>query len=74
MVNHDGCRIAEDLYDDYAEMINYMMQHHYETTTRYSTSAFMRMKMQEALRKRGIAPHIYEKAEEARAALEASGD
>ena len=73
VVNHDGCRIAEDLYDDYAEMINYMMQHHYETTTRYSTSAFMRMKMQEALRKRGIAPHIYEKAEEAQAALEASG-
>ncbi len=70
VVNHDGCRIAEDLYDDYADMINYMMEHHYETTTRYSTSAFMRMKMQEALRKRGLAPHIYERAEDARDALE----
>lgn len=70
VVNHDGCRIAEDLYDDYADMINYMMEHHYETTTRYSTSAFMRMKMQEALQKRGLAPHIYERAEDARDALE----
>lgn len=72
VVNHDGCRIAEDLYDEYADMINYMMEHHYQTTTRYSTSAFMRIKMQEALRKRGIAPHIYERAEDAREALENS--
>lgn len=72
VVNHDGCRIAEDLYDDYADMIDYLMEHHYETTTRYSTSAFMRMKMQEALQKRGIAPHIYERAEDAREALDTS--
>lgn len=72
VVNHDGCRIAEDLYDDYADLIDYMMEHHYETTTRYSTSAFMRMKMQEALRKRGLAPHIYERAEDAEKALETS--
>lgn len=70
VVNHDGCRIAEDLYDDYADMINYLMEHHYETTTRYSTSAFMRVKMQEALRKRGLAPHIYERAEDAQMAIE----
>jgi len=69
VVNHDGCRIAEDLYDDYAAMIQYMMEHHYASTTRYSTSAFMRMKMQQALKKRGLAPHIYERAEEAHEAL-----
>ncbi len=69
VVNHDGCRIAEDLYDDYAAMIQYMLEHHYATTTRYSTSAFMRMKMQEALKKRGLAPHIYQRAEEAHEAL-----
>lgn len=69
VVNHDGCRIAEDLYDDYAAMIEYMLEHHYATTTRYSTSAFMRMKMQEALKKRGLAPHVYQRAEEAHEAL-----
>jgi propionate CoA-transferase len=71
VVNHDGCRIAEDLYDDYAEMIQYMSENHYLTTARYSTSAFMRMKMQEALHKRGLAPHIFERKEEAHAVIEA---
>jgi len=70
VVNHDGCRIAEDLYDDYADMIEYMLAHHYATSTRYTTSTFMRLKMKEALRKRGLAPHIFERAEEAHAALE----
>ncbi len=69
VVNHDGCRIAEDLYDRYAEMIEYMLEHHYATTTRYSTSTFMRVKMREALSKRGLQPHIFERAEEAHAAL-----
>ena len=70
VINFDGCRIAEDLYDDYAEMIQYMTEDHYLTTTRYTTSAFMRLKMQEALRKRGLAPHIFERKEEADAFLE----
>ena len=73
VVNHDGCRIAEDLYDDYAEMIQYMSENHYLTTARYSTSAFMRMKMQEALSKRGLAPHIFERAEDAHQVVEANG-
>lgn len=70
VVNHDGFRIADDLYDDYADMIQYLMENYYETTTRYTTSAFMRLKMQEALRKRGLRPHIYEREEDAHAALQ----
>lgn len=70
VVNHDGCRIADDLYDDYAEMIAYMSENHYVSTARYSTSTFMRMKMQEALRKRGLAPHIFEQPDEAHAVIE----
>ncbi len=72
VVNHDGCRIAEDLYDDYAEMIQFMLEHHYLTTARYTTSAFMRLKMQEALDKRGLAPHIFERKEDADAFLDAA--
>jgi propionate CoA-transferase len=72
VVNHDGCRIAEDLYERYADMIEYMLKHHYATTARYSTSAFMRLKMQEALSKRGLQPHIFERAEEAQAAIDAA--
>jgi len=69
VVNHDGCRIADDLYDDYAEMIQYMLENHYVSTTRYTTSAFMRLKMKEALSRRGLLPHIYERPEEAHAGI-----
>lgn len=69
VVNHDGCRIAEDLYDDYAGMIQYMMKHYYKSTARYSTSSFMRLKMKEALSRRGLQPHIFESADEAHASL-----
>jgi propionate CoA-transferase len=72
VVNHDGCRIADDLYDDYAEMIQYMLENHYLSTTRYTTSAFMRLKFQEALSRRGLQPHIYERPEDAHAQLEKS--
>ena len=71
VVNHDGCRIAEDLYDDYAEMVQYMLEDHYLSTARYTTSAFMRLKMEQALSKRGLAPHVFEKAEEAHAFVDA---
>ncbi|MGV7032474.1 acyl CoA:acetate/3-ketoacid CoA transferase [Methylobacterium symbioticum] len=73
VVNHDGFRIPESLYDDYAEMIEYLCKYHYLTTTRYATSAFLRLKMQEALRKRGLAPHVFERREEAHAYLERAG-
>lgn len=70
VVNHDGFRISDQLYDDYAEMIQYLLDHHYAKTTRYTTSAFMRVKMQEALSKRGISPHIFERKEEAHTYLD----
>ena len=72
VVNHDGFRIGENLYDDYAEMIEYLSKYHYLTTTRYATSAFLRLKMQEALSRRGLAPHVFERRSEAHAFLEAA--
>ena len=60
-VNHDGFRINENLYDDYASMIQYLSANYYLTTTRYATSAFLRLKMEEALNNRGLAPHVFER-------------
>jgi len=60
------------LYDDYAEMIEHLCAHHYLTTTRYTTNAFLRVKMQEALSRRGIAPHVFERRDEAHAFLDAA--
>jgi propionate CoA-transferase len=72
IVNQDACRIAEDLYDAYADMVAYMAKHHYARTARYATSFITRRKLQEALRRRGLDTHVFECAEEAYAALEAA--
>jgi propionate CoA-transferase len=74
VVNHDGARINEALYDDYAEMIEYLSQHYYLTTTRYATSAFARMKMKEAMAKRGLQPHVFERREAAETFLQVVGN
>jgi propionate CoA-transferase len=70
VVNHDGWKINEALYDDYAEMIEYMSKHYYLTTTRYATSAFARLKMKEALTRRGLQPHVFERREAAETFLQ----
>lgn len=70
VVNQDGCRIAEDLYDAYADMVAYVNKNHYERMARYATSAITRQKLQDALRRRGLETRVFERAEDARAALE----
>jgi propionate CoA-transferase len=70
LVNQDGCRIAEDLYDEYADMVAYMVKHHYARTARYATSVITRTRLQDALRRRGLETRVYESADEAKAALD----
>ena len=70
LINQDGCRIAEDLYDDYADMVAYLAKNHYARTARYATSALTRQKLQDALRRRGLQTRVFESAEEANASLE----
>ncbi|HRO50580.1 MAG TPA: malonate decarboxylase subunit alpha [Hyphomicrobium sp.] len=69
VVNQDGCRIAEDLYDQYADMVAYVNKHHYERMARYATSTITRTKLQEALRRRGLETRVYESAADAYASL-----
>lgn len=66
-INYDAFRINQNIYDDYADLDHYMLEHYYTTITRYATSAFMRAKLNEALSRRNIAPHIFERKEEAQA-------
>jgi propionate CoA-transferase len=70
VVNQDGCRIAEDLYDEYADMVAYLVKHHYARTARYATSAITRTKLQDALKRRGLQTKIFERAEDALAVVE----
>jgi propionate CoA-transferase len=50
-------------------MVRGLMDTYYQDVTRYTTSGFLRMKLGDALQKRGVAPHIYESATEAERSL-----
>ena len=67
--NYDQFTIDPDLIDDYSAMQAYLMEHYFTRVSRYTTSAFLRMKLGAALEKRGVPPHIYESPEEAHAFL-----
>jgi propionate CoA-transferase len=69
IVNYDSFRIDEAVIDVYARMVQYMEENYYSRVTRYTTGAFLRMKLGEALAERKIAPHVFESEGEARAFL-----
>jgi propionate CoA-transferase len=60
------------MFDAYAEMDKYFLAHYFTKITRYATSAFLRAKLGEAFAQRNIAPHVFERKEEAQAFLAAS--
>jgi propionate CoA-transferase len=66
IVNYDNATILPEVIDAYGEMVRYLMDNYYWGVTRYSTSSFLRLKLGDALTNRGVAPHIYESAEDAR--------
>src|SRR5215831_7895614 len=69
IVNYDNFAIEPELLDAYSAMVRGLMDKYYADVTRYTTSGFLRMKLGDALEKRGVAPHIYESAAEAEASL-----
>lgn len=73
VVNYDNFYIRPDLEEAYTEMVKYLMDHYYAHATRFTTSAFLRMKLGEALKRRRVAPHIYETLQEAESALKEEG-
>ncbi len=67
--NLDKSFIDPDLIDAFSEMQQYLTEKYYRRVSRYTTSAFLRMKLGNAMQKRGLPPHIYESAKEAQAFL-----
>jgi propionate CoA-transferase len=67
VANYDGLRIDAAMVDIYAAMVRYLATSYYTTSSRYTTSAFMRLKLGEAMSKRQLAPHIFETKDEAHA-------
>lgn len=71
IVNYDGSRIDDEVAADYAAMVAGLDERFYDRVTRYSSSAFMRMKLGKALnRALNRAPYIFETAEDAKRFLE----
>ncbi len=66
IVNYDHFTILPDVLDAYSDMVSGLVQHHYASVARYTTSSFLRMKLGDALKQRGVAPHIVENAAQAR--------
>ncbi len=65
IVNYDNFSILPELLDEYSAMIGSLTERFYSGVSRYTTSGFLRIKLGEALEKRGVAAHIFESADEA---------
>ena len=72
VVNYDRTRIDEEIEDAYIGTVRALEDRYYGTVSRYSGSAFMRMKLGEAFSREAPAP-VFETAAQARAFLEGKG-
>jgi len=72
IVNYEGFEIARELEDEWANSVGAIVARWYASVTRFTTSAFLRAKLGEALSKRKLAPHVFETEEEAMATLAAN--
>jgi len=65
VVNYEGFTIDRDVEERYAEMATEAVGRYYQSVTRFTTSAFLRAKLGDALARRTLAPHIFESEGEA---------
>jgi len=70
IVNYDGFHLDDDIANAYADMVADLESRFYGTVTRYSGSAFLRLKLGETLKG---ATHIYESREAAQSFLDVWG-
>ncbi len=69
IVNYDNFSITPELIEEYAGIVQQLVSKYYQNVTRYTTSAFLRIKLGDALKKRAVAPHIFESQTAAKQAL-----
>jgi len=67
VANYDGFYLDPMVSDAYFSMITYMQNRYYSSASRYTTSAFMRLKLGAGLAERNLAPHVFETWPEAQA-------
>jgi propionate CoA-transferase len=67
IISYDSFNLDPNVSDAFFSMITYLQQRYYTTASRYSTSAFMRLKLGASLAERALAPHVFETLPEAQA-------
>nr|WP_282572180.1 acyl CoA:acetate/3-ketoacid CoA transferase [Roseomonas acroporae] len=67
IANYDSFYIDPMVSDAWFSLITYLENRYYTKASRYTTSAFMRLKLGAGLAERTLAPHIFETAPEAHA-------
>jgi propionate CoA-transferase len=65
VINYDSSDIAPDMADEWFSMAADVERTCYDHVSRYTTSAFMRLKLGDALARRNVAPHIFETSTDA---------
>jgi propionate CoA-transferase len=65
IVNYENFVLWPEVVEAYSDMVRDLTQRFYIDVTRYTTSTFLRLKLGQALNRRGVAPHIFESADEA---------
>lgn len=66
IVNYERFSITPELVDDYATMVQSLVERYYSEVTRYASSSFLRARLEEALGKRLPDAHIHATQTEAR--------
>jgi propionate CoA-transferase len=69
IINYDNFSIAPELLDAYVEMVRDVVTRYYTRVTRYTTSAFTRAQIGDALSTRQLSPHIFDNQGDALASL-----
>ena len=72
VVNYDRFKLDPAVEDFFFDEARKLGDQYFLGITRYTTSAFMKTKLGDLLGKRGVAPHIYESEEDAKAAVRES--
>ena len=71
IANYDRFEIDPRVEDAYFSTISYLQQRYYSHASRYTTSAFLRLKLGGALAERELAPHVFETLGDANAFAQA---
>src|SRR5712692_614939 len=65
VVNYDGFEVLPHLFDPYSELVRELSDRFYSEVTRYTTSAFLRLKLGSTLAAHHVKPHLFETREQA---------